>query len=262
VLVLAIESAADAAAVALADETGTVAQSMVSRGRRHAETITPSVKWCCDSAGVELNHIDAIVVDIGPGLFTGLRVGVGTAKALAYALGRPVVAVTSLEVLARAAAPGRATSGEAIIAVLDARRGEVVSGEYEGGTEGPLTEHLETPLELASRLTARQGLVADDRHVLDADARQALVADATQSQLLLVGDGALRYQDVLGAVPGARIGARWLSSPPVAVLAEIGVFHASRGDFQDPLTLVPRYVRQADAKINWTSRAARPVAPT
>jgi tRNA threonylcarbamoyladenosine biosynthesis protein TsaB len=242
VLVLAIESATDAAGVALADETGTVAQLTVSKGRRHAETITPSIKWCCDAAGVALGEVEAIVVDVGPGLFTGLRVGVGTAKALAYALGKPVIAVTSLEVLLRAASP--ASSGvPRAVAVLDARRGEVVSGEYEVGPDGPLTELLETPFDLASRLAARS-------------------SPAGSPDLLMVGDGAIRYEELLGMVPGARIGARWLSSPPVAVLAEIGLAHAIKAEFQDPLTLAPRYVRQADARINWTSRAARPVAGT
>ena len=71
-----------------------------------------------------------------------------------------------------------------------------------------------------------------------------------------MGDGALRYADVLSA-PNARIAGRWLASPPVAVVAEMGVEIAEIGRFQDPLTLVPRYVRSADTRINWTSRSPR-----
>ena len=131
-LVLAIESATDAAGVALADVGGTIVAATLSRGRRHAETIAPAIQYCCTTAGLALSQVDAVVVDAGPGLFTGLRVGVGTAKALAYALERPIVALTSLEVLARAVAQSSSSGAEGvrIIPVLDARRGEVVSAEF------------------------------------------------------------------------------------------------------------------------------------
>jgi tRNA threonylcarbamoyladenosine biosynthesis protein TsaB len=276
VLVLAIESATDAAGVALADDQGTLAQSTLGRGRRHAETIAPSIRSCCAAAGVNLRQIDAVVVDSGPGLFTGLRVGVGTAKALAYALGTPLVAVSSLDVLAQAAggwAAGavRVTSEDdsghieipykstreftssqfenlesidrIIVAVLDARRGEVVSAEFAlAGATATATgapcrlarigeECLEAPSALASRLSGRR--------------------------TTLVGDGALRYAEMFSKVPGVMIGARWLASPPVAVVAEMGVELARLGMFDDALTLSPRYVRHADARINWVSRAPR-----
>jgi len=272
VLVLAIESATDAAGVALADDQGTLAQATLGRGRRHAETIAPSIKSCCAAAGVTLKQVDAIVVDSGPGLFTGLRVGVGTAKALAYALSKPLIAVSSLEALAHAAAgAARAVtahkstteftnsqtgnqegSRRTIVAVLDARRGEVVSAEFALATDVGASGHLvrigedclEAPDALASRLTARFTTPRDGG------------IDATCTNL--VGDGALRYaQEIFSKVPGAMIGARWLASPPVAVVAEMGVELAGLGRFEDPLTLSPRYVRRADARINWASRAPR-----
>jgi tRNA threonylcarbamoyladenosine biosynthesis protein TsaB len=248
VLILAIESATDAAGVALANEAGTVAQSTVSVGRRHAETIAPAIKWCCDSAGASLRDVSAIAVDIGPGLFTGLRVGVGTAKALAYALDRPVVAVSSLQVLLRSASSGGSWSDlTTIVAVLDARRGEVVSAEVQrggggpGSTGSPLEERLEVPEDLAERLGGQLALGAGP---------------------LFVGDGAFRHREILEKVPRATFGDRWLASPPVSVLAEIGVEMADRGEFADAATLLPRYVRQADARINWTMRATRPDSGT
>ena len=276
-LVLAIESATDAAGVALADGVGTLAQESLGRGRRHAETIAPAIRSCCQMAGVTLSQVEAVVVDVGPGLFTGLRVGVGTAKALAYALGIPLVAVSSLDVLAQAAlalAPGpvaeaaeateateaseaaetaetatrsiyfpskgtseytssefeyfastsspRGDSGSrwdrTVVAVLDARRGEVVSAEFDVVAEGQAAqaaqvvriggECLEAPSVLASRLSNRYP--------------EALDVGTGGPTWTFVGDGALRYADVLGDVPGSRIGPRWLASPPVAVVAEIG----------------------------------------
>jgi tRNA threonylcarbamoyladenosine biosynthesis protein TsaB len=255
-LVLAIESAAAAAAVAIANEHGTVVEEVHLDGRRHAETITPSIKSCCEKAGIELAEIDAIAVDIGPGLFTGLRVGVGTAKALAYALGCKVVAVRSLEILAVAAiaaisggstvrATGSDSGGPAsVVSVLDARRGEVVSAEFTMSEQGALAagpDHLETPAELIERLRALTGTKGG----------------GAGGEVVVVGDGAIRYSEALSEIPGLTMGDASLASPPVSALAAIGVALAMAGNFENPLTLAPLYVRQADARINWTSRATR-----
>ncbi len=130
--------------------------------------------------------------------------------------------------------------------MLDACRGEVVSAEFAHADLAPRggslaqtgEEQLEKPAELAARLAKR--------------------ADQTQAQALtLVGDGSLRYAEILANVPGVRIGGRWLASPPVAVVAEMGLELARLGQFDDALTLTPRYVRHADARINWASRAPR-----
>jgi tRNA threonylcarbamoyladenosine biosynthesis protein TsaB len=281
VLVLAIESAADAAGVALADDLGTLVQATLGRGRRHAETIAPSIKSCCAAAGVKLAQVEAVVVDIGPGLFTGLRVGVGTAKALAYALGAPLVAVSSLEVLATAASASTPTEksqifktgqtsqivhiGQTVIAVLDARRGEVVSAEFGVAATADASwslarigdDRLETPAELASRLGARHQSAGTRPGAGPGAGTDPGTGAGFPSGSTLVGDGALRYAGILENIAGVRIGGSWLASPPVAVVAGMGVELARRGEFQDPLTLAPRYVRHADARINWESRPPR-----
>ena len=84
--------------------------------------------------GVALADLDLLGVDVGPGLFTGLRVGVGTVKALAFALGLPVATATSLEVLAHALAGSGAADGRLLVPVVDARRGEVFSARFRART--------------------------------------------------------------------------------------------------------------------------------
>lgn len=241
-LVVAIESAADAAGVAIADGSAILAEVVVSNGRKHAETITPAIRYCFEAASAHLRDVDAIGVDVGPGLFTGLRVGVGTAKALAYALRRPVVALGSLAILARAAAPVGIAAGASVVAVLDARRSEVVS-DFAGvpaadSDEPPDPEHLETPESLALRL-------------------RAVTHGSGDAKFVLVGDGALRYRETFEDVPGVTVGDRWLASPPVSVLAEMAVELALAGAVVDAAVVRPRYVRQADARINWAVRASR-----
>ena len=82
-LVLGIESAADQCGCALADERGTIAEARLVLPRRHAEALAPQMRFVCEQAGVALGDIEAVAVDCGPGLYTGLRAGLATAKAMA-----------------------------------------------------------------------------------------------------------------------------------------------------------------------------------
>ena len=117
-IVLGIESATESVGVALAGSDGVLANVEVARGRRHAESIVPCVQFVCERADLELSEVGAIAVDIGPGLFTGMRVGIATAKSLAMALNIPMVPMTSLEVLAAA----EAMTDDIIVPVVDARK--------------------------------------------------------------------------------------------------------------------------------------------
>ena len=109
-------------------------------GREHAERLAPAIEEVCAGAGCALDDVTVIAVDVGPGLFTGLRVGVATAKALGHGLGRPVFPVSSLDILAASPSPPTPTPRGttplppgAVAAVVDARRGEVFAATYENG---------------------------------------------------------------------------------------------------------------------------------
>ena len=161
----------------------------VARGRRHAELLAPAVEFLCRQADVTLDEIGAIAVDTGPGLFTGMRVGIATAKAMAHTLRVPVIPMTSLDLLAL---PLR-HADRLIGAVIDARRGEVYHAVLPAGPGG--VQRVEGP---------SVGPVDD------------LVADllATGEDALLVGDGALRYRERICA--GARrveFAEQWLAHP-------------------------------------------------
>lgn len=117
---LAIETATGAASVALAGVDGEVrASAEASDARAHVEFLMPAIERICDEAGVRLRDLRAIAVDIGPGAFTGLRIGVTTAKALAQTLGVGVIPVESLDALAARAQDDGAWT------CIDARRGRV-----------------------------------------------------------------------------------------------------------------------------------------
>jgi tRNA threonylcarbamoyladenosine biosynthesis protein TsaB len=241
VIVLAIESATELAGVALADGSGVLATATVAGGRRHAESIVPAIDFVCRSAGVALGDVGAVVVDVGPGLFTGLRVGVGTAKALAFALGVPLVGVGSLEVLAHGAA-ATAPSGALLVAVVDARRAEVFVARFRA-TDG-----------------AARRVGEDERRTPDALADELA---ALGEPFTLVGNGARRYAAVLGVVPGAIVAGESLDHPAPHALAVLGRDRAASGASDDGTDVLPRYLRDADTRINWERRAGRAdAAPT
>ena len=200
-----------------------------ARGQRHAETLAPAIDFVRRHARVEFEELGAVAVDIGPGLFTGLRVGVATAKALAQALRVPMIGVASLDLLAFRV---RYTN-RLIVAVLDARRGEVFYAFYRhvpGGAQRLSEYALGKPEDLAWELLA------------------------SGEECLVVGDGALRYPDVFADVARTEFGEIGNAYPSAAALVELAHPRALREEFVPPWELEPLYLRKADAEINWESR--------
>ena len=250
---LAIETATDLVGAAVhAGDGGVVERSHVG-GRAHAELLAPVIEEVCAMAGCTLGDLDGLAVDVGPGLFTGLRVGVATAKALGQALGLDVVGVTSLDVLAAAARELAGTDRAArVVTVVDARRGEVFAAAYDFTGGG-----VDADVDPAS--------VRDDRAEALAPGDLAGWLDdlATSGRVLVVGDGAVRYLELLAPRPGMDLGlAETIAAPAPAVLARLAVRRLAAGTLPTPPgDVVPDYRRHADAKINWEERAPRRTAP-
>lgn len=249
-IVLALESATELAGAAIADEEGLICCASTSRGRRHAESVVPSIEFVCRRAGVELGDLDGICVDVGPGLFTGLRVGIATAKGLGFALGLPVVPVSSLEVLAFAlkdlGAPSGGSEGarssRLVVPVVDAKRGELFSAVYRAGAQAGDGEDALGGLER----------VEDER--LSSPEDLALSLSELGEPFELGGDGARRFEQLLLGLPGASMANAAPQSPPVEVLAHIGLARLGAGIGSDASEIEPRYLREADVRINWERR--------
>ncbi|MHB1717054.1 MAG: tRNA (adenosine(37)-N6)-threonylcarbamoyltransferase complex dimerization subunit type 1 TsaB [Acidimicrobiales bacterium] len=246
--ILAIESATDLAAVALQTADGSVTEVLGGEGRRHAEAIVPAIEEVCHRAGLSVRDVGLMAVDIGPGLFTGLRVGVATAKALAQALGIGVVGVRSLDILA---ATALAQGAGEVLAVVDARRGEVFAARYRRGPADPADPGA------PPRRWAPAGLV-------DALMAEAPRPGGSGRPLVLVGDGAVRYRSLLGAVPDVELpGVDEPSTPAPSVLAAIARARIAAGVLPaDAAAVLPEYLRDADAAINWEQRRSPALLPT
>ncbi len=129
-LLLAFDTATPAVTVALHDGRRVLAQTVTVDARRHGELLAPSIAKVVADAGAEPGDLTAIVTGVGPGPYTGLRVGVVTARVFGRTLAIPVCGVCTLDVLARAAVP--AAAGREFLAVTDARRKELYWGRYDG----------------------------------------------------------------------------------------------------------------------------------
>ena len=143
--ILAGDTSTSINTVAVCDSGRILAETFVDCGRGHAERLLDTVDWALAEAHLTFDDIDALAISAGPGSFTGLRVGVATWKGLAFGKNLPLVAVPTLDAMARLAG----LYGGAVLPLLDARMGEVFGAAYRFGPDGrmKLTEDRACPVE-------------------------------------------------------------------------------------------------------------------
>ncbi len=224
--ILALDTATHRASVALLEERDgalvTLAEAAASVDSRHGETLLPHVEDVLERAGVPAAQLELIAVGIGPGSFTGVRVGLATAKGLALALRIPLVGISTLDVVAAGAG-----SHPSLLVLLDAKKNEVFGARYEHGAR-----------------------VGEPFHGPPA----GLECDATT----LIGAGA---RDPSFAMPqGAVLLDEALDAPSAAVLGRLALEQLRRVGPSDLASLVPLYVRSADAVIPAGMAAFEPVS--
>ena len=227
--ILGLESAGSQVGCAIGGHEGVLASAHAGKGRRHAENLAPQIDFVRGQAGIELSDLGAVAVDVGPGLFTGLRVGIATAVVMSHALGVPMIPVTSHDLMAF---PAR-WSSRLIVTALEARRGALVTALFRkvpGGIQRVREVNVCTPDDLAAELE-----VADE-------------------PALLVGDGALRYADTFHDIRRIEMAEQGLAQPSARSLVQLAHARAMREEFVQPWEVEPVYLRKPDAEINWSTR--------
>lgn len=237
---VAIETATETVGVAVRTAAGVQAELTLTGRRRHVETLTPALEHLLAQLDLVPGDIGVVAVDVGPGLFTGLRVGVAAAKGLAQSLDIGVVGATSLDILTAGAAAAGLRG--LVLSCVDARRGEVFAAVHEIDVPGALPAVHDVRLGV--------GLFAPE------DLATAL-GEFAGEPVHAVGDGALRYADVLRAIPGVDPAAPGLAFPPPGALLDLVRARLDAGEPTDsPASVVPLYMREADAISNY-ARAER-----
>jgi tRNA threonylcarbamoyladenosine biosynthesis protein TsaB len=171
VKVLAFDTALAACSAAVWSDGAILAARLERLDRGHAEALMPMVEAVRTEAGLAYEDIDRLAVTVGPGTFTGLRIGLAAARGLALAIARPLVGVTTLEALAAGVSEDE-RQGRSVLAVIDARRGEVYAQTFDAGL-APLvppslstvrvSEAAETPdAPVVAALAAGRAVVSDE----------------------------------------------------------------------------------------------------
>jgi tRNA threonylcarbamoyladenosine biosynthesis protein TsaB len=228
-LILGISTSTAQVGCAIGGHEGVIGAIHSTRGRRHAETLIPAIDHLCHQTRIDLAELGAIAVDLGPGMFTGLRVGIAAGKAIAHARRLPMIGVTSLDLLAF---PLR-HSARRIVCAIDAGRGELFHASYRhspGGVQRITEPEVSSPADLASDLAV------------------------TKDEILLVGDGARRYRDAFSELPRAELADAGFAHPDAGSLVQLAHARALREEFVGPAELSPTYLRKPDAEINWQTR--------
>lgn len=230
--ILGIETSTKTGSIAVVSESGVIAQYSLNIEVTHSERLMSTVDRVLTDTGIPMPNIDGFAVAIGPGSFTGLRIGLATVKGLALALGKPVAAVPTLQALA-AALPYAAYP---VCPMLDARKNEVYAALYR--FEG-----------------ARMVQVMAEEAVPVRD-----LAGKISGKILFTGEASVIYRSELERqFPEKALFAPLAAVlPSAAAVAEIGLALIENGQQSDPETLAPLYIRRPEAEVAWEKRQRSP----
>jgi tRNA threonylcarbamoyladenosine biosynthesis protein TsaB len=229
VKILTIDTSSNCSSVALSDGTTLLGECILGEDRCNSGRLLDSIAELLRAAKLAPEGLDAFAVSLGPGSFTGVRVGIATVKGLAIATGRPVVGFSSLAMLAM----NLPFSSLPVAALFDARKSELYAGIYRCG---------ELP-----ELLLPESVIAPAQFLAGIDA-----------PTLFVGDGAVRYRELISSTLGGKaIFAPWHAHLPRASAgAVIALDKSIKGDFTPLPLLSPSYLRASEAEIAKRRREA------
>jgi len=227
--ILSIETSTMLGGVAVMDDReGLIAETKLNVKTTHSERLMTVVHQTLSQSDLSLKDIDAFAVAIGPGSFTGLRIGLGTVKGLSYATGRPFVTVPTLEAFAW----NFPFSPYPVCLMLDARRSEVYTGVFKWENNG------------------------FRRVVEEISVKPAVFLKQLEGVVLFAGEGVTLYREAIDQHMGHRavIGTPDKMVPSPATVAMLGLDKAARGEYAGASEAVPFYIRRSEAEVKWKEK--------
>lgn len=226
-LILSLETATGCGSVSLSrggpDTFQLLAECTLQQEITHSRRLLGLVSWVRQAAGVQWSDLAAVAVSLGPGSFTGLRIGMAAAKAMVMATGKPLLGVGTLDALAMSCSPWPGL----ICCLLDARKQEVYAAFYRLGKNGR-PEPVRRPAVLPP----------------------ARLLDNVREPVLLAGPGALAYRKLWAGREGVTLLPGHLASPRAQNVGLLAAAMLAAGQVLDPVTAAPLYVRASEAEIN------------
>jgi len=224
--VLGIDTSTSCGAVGLIDGGEVLSDTLLNIPVTHSERLLGAIEFVLGEARCPIGDVDGWAISLGPGSFTGLRIGVSTVKGLAFATGKPVAGVSTLDALACQVSP----TSYLICPILDARKKEVYTAFYRYG-EGNILE--------------RQ---SDDQALRPED-----LVKKIKEQTIFLGDGVRTYREfLLHSLPSlATFPSALVHVPHGSVVAKLGFELLKKGEHLNVSTFSPIYVRPSEAEVRW-----------
>ncbi|QIB27470.1 tRNA (adenosine(37)-N6)-threonylcarbamoyltransferase complex dimerization subunit type 1 TsaB [Caloranaerobacter azorensis] len=229
--VLAVDTSSIVATCAILDEDRLISEYILNNKRTHSQKIMPIIKEILESSELKPEDIDVFAVSIGPGSFTGLRIGVATIKSLAHALGKSVIGIPTLDALAF----NLPYSEGIIVPMMDARRDRVFTGIYKW-ENGSLC-------------------VIQKPDVMELDELMNILKERDES-IIVNGDGTLVYRQKIIEALGDRVffAPKSANMARASSVAELALSRAKEGKFENFFDLVPDYLRKSQAQREYEEK--------
>ncbi|MBI3377547.1 MAG: tRNA (adenosine(37)-N6)-threonylcarbamoyltransferase complex dimerization subunit type 1 TsaB [Nitrospirae bacterium] len=229
--ILAIDTSTMLGGIAILDESLLIAESRLNVRSTHSERLMTEIERCLKQSGIKISDIDVFAVATGPGSFTGLRIGVSTVKGFSYATGKQIVSVPTLEALAW----NFPYSKYPVCTMLDARKKEVYAALFKW--EG------ENFTRLINETSAKPEEFACD-----------VLRVTHDDKFIFAGEGAALYRDKIIEAMGEKaiFASPEKTVPSPANVAVLGLKKAKAGEFSEPISLTPMYIRKSEAEVKWS----------
>ena len=230
--IVSLDTSSQVSSTAVLSEDRVAAELIMQGALTHSETLMPHIEAVLHMARVKKEELEGIAVSIGPGSFTGLRIGLAAAKMMAYALQIPLILVPTLEALAH----HRICEGVRLVAVMDAQKGNVYAQEFAWKADADgLVLHVVRPLAILPLTEVIVGFAGTAQPVL-------LLGDAMQKRIDMPLPAGVRLAPIHARMPRA------------ACVGLAGLTRLRNGETADPMTAAPLYLRRSEAEVLWEKR--------
>ena len=222
--VLGIDTSTKVATIAIINEERVIGEYSLSKDMSHSEKLMPMIKEVLDNIDMKIEEIDLFAVGVGPGSFTGLRIGVATMKSFAHLFAKPIIGVSTLEALAY----NMNLNQSIIMPMLDARRDRVYTSLY--------------------RFNGLEMQEIDRSEILEIEDMKEKLKD--YEDIIVNGEGSLIYKGAIKEELGERVRFASIGQnvPSAISICELALRKYDKGEVDDLYTLTPDYVRPSQAE--------------